>query len=219
MLPRHVFTPNNACFSLPRFLLILLCSLIFAFPSLANEKWQEGKHYQVLNTHPANSRAGVVELFSYWCLNCYRYEKMTLELQQKLPKRVKFSKVHVDYLPKPAKSMQQLGTKYMMIARAVKREKAFNQAMFTAIHNQRIVFKNEQEIQDLLSAQGVDAGKVSKLASYAGMQSRINHNNKQFHGETPVPAYVVNGKYLTKVNRRMNQQDLMELILWLTKQP
>lgn len=220
MLPPFTFTAKVTRSRSPAFLLIGLFFAMSAFTSLANEpKWQEGKHYSVLNQHHANNRAGVVQLFSYWCLNCYRFEKMTLELQNKLPQTVKFSKVHVDYQPNIAANLQQLGTKYMLIARAVRKENDFNNAMFNAIHNQRKTLKNEQELQDILSAQGVDAGKVSKLASYAGMKSQINHNNKQFHGKTPTPAFIVNGKYLTKINRRMNQQELMDLIMWLTKQP
>lgn len=203
--------------------LCLLMCFTLSFSTFASTsgtaKWQEGEHYKVLNHRHASKRAGVVQLFSYWCVSCYRFEKMTRELQQKLPSRVKFSKVHVNYHDGTTKKLQQIGTKYMLIARAVNKEEAFNSAMFSAIHNQRRTIKNEYDIQAILADQGVSSGKISKLASYAGMKSRISHNNKHFYGKSPVPAFVVNGKYLTKISRRMNQQDLMELIIWLTKQP
>lgn len=203
--------------------LVLMSVLTFGLSGNASaasptSPWQAGKHYQQLNEHPANRRAGVVQLFSYWCLNCYRYEKMTLALAQQLPDNIALNKVHVNYLPKIAKPLQQLGTKYMLIARTVKKAEAFNQAMFNAIHNQRRTLSNEADFQAILSGLGVAAGKIDKLANYAGMKSQVNHNNKQFHGNTAVPAFIVNGKYITKVNQTMNQQELMELIVWLTEQ-
>ena len=75
--------------------------LLFAFTLLlsasfanASDKFNEGEHYQVLNTtQSANTK--VVEFFSYYCPFCYNFEPIVAELKKSLPEGTPLNKVPI----------------------------------------------------------------------------------------------------------------------------
>lgn len=199
----------------------LVVSVLLPISATAQEEttsWKEGEHYEIINGQ-SNPRLGVVEVFSYWCPHCYNFEIIVSKLKSRLPSDTQFTKAHVDFMSSAHRVVQQEATKTMLIARAINREDAFNQALFKAIHIDKKHFANANAIRQVLLEQGVDGEKFNKLSESFGMQSRINRNYKLSKGIKEVPTFIVNGKYQPKFTRDMTPEKFIELILWLNNQP
>ena len=67
---------------------------------------------------------------------------------------------------------------------------------------------------------GVEAAEFDKIMSSFGVNSRLKINNKtiQDHRENlnSVPNFIVNGKYQATFTRDMNQDDMIDLIVFLS---
>ncbi len=205
-----------------KFALLILMAFLVPLQACAQEsKWQEGKHYQVLDEE-ATASPEVKEFFSFWCPACYNFEPLVDQIKAKLADDVKFTKVHVNFMGFTGPDVQDDATRAMMIGQAIKQEEKLNEAIFTYIHKQRAKPSGMKDFKNIFVVNGVDNAEFDKLANSFGVNSMLKKNNQQIdiYREylNGVPTFIVNGKYKPTFTRDMTADDIVDLIVWLSTQ-
>ena len=185
------------------------------------ELWEEGKHYEVIS-ETASKKPVVAEYFSFWCPACYQFEPLVKQFKEQLSSDVKFTKVHVNFMGFTGREIQDTATKAMLIGRVLKEEDKYNGAIFDYIHKQRGVITELKDLRNIFVINGADGEKFDKLASGFSMTNLVKRNNKSiedFRSElTGVPTFIINEKYKPTFTRDMTVDDMISLVVWLSKQ-
>ena len=205
-----------------KILSLFLFSAFFTLQACAVEQWKEGEHYVVINEE-ATAKPEIKEFFSFWCPHCYNFEPLVAQIKNKMDPEVKFEKVHVNFMGFTGPNVQNDATRAMMVGRSLKKELALNTAIFNKIHVQRRAVTGLDDLQQIFAENGVSAEEFTKMAKSFGVSSMLQKNNKaieQYRRHIKgVPSFIVNGKYQAKFTRDMDNNDIVNLIVWLSKQP
>ena len=199
----------------------LLLTLFVPLQACAQEQWQEGTHYTIVSEQ-ATAKPEILEFFSYWCPHCYQFEPLVKSIKEKMGKDVEFTKVHVNFMGFTSTEIQDDATRALMVARALKQEEAMNKAIFNYIHVQRSPITGLKDLQNIFIVNGVEPAEFNKMANSFGVNNMVQKNNKTIDNYRKhvrsVPSFIVNGKYQAKFTRDMTNDDIVDLIVWLTKQ-
>lgn len=200
----------------------LVFALMIPFNALAQMvPWEEGKHYSVI-AEEATAEPEVKEFFSFWCPACYSFEPIVAEIKAQLNEDVKFEKVHVNFMRFNGPEVQESATKAMMIARSLKKGDELNAAIFNYIHKQRATITGLDDLKRIFVVNGVDAETFDKQAKSFSVNSLVTRNNNTINDYrqhlSGVPNFIVNGKYQATFTRDMSKDDIVNLVLWLSKQ-
>lgn len=183
--------------------------------------FKEGTHYEVI-AQTATKKPEVKEYFSYWCPACFQFEPLVAQFKENLPQGVKLTKVHVNFMNLTSRDLQGEATKAMMIARAMKEEEKYTAAIFNYIHTQRAMISSFDDLRKIFVVNGADAEKFDKLAASFSVNSLVKRNNKSIDDFrehlTGVPTFIVNGKFKPTFKNDMTVDDMINLVVWLTKQ-
>ncbi|MCF2948756.1 thiol:disulfide interchange protein DsbA/DsbL [Paraglaciecola aquimarina] len=204
-----------------KILLTALLALFIPLQACAQEQWKKGEHYQVINDN-ATAKPEIIEFFSFWCPHCYNFEPIVKNLKSKLPEGTSFQKVHVNFMRSASPKTQDEATRAMMVGRALKREDALNLAIFKYIHVQKSSVASLKDLQNVFIVNGVEPADFDKMANSFGVNSMVQKNNKIFgqyrKNLSSVPSFIVNGKFKATFTRDMTPDDMVDLLVWLTKQ-
>jgi len=204
-----------------KILSFIFVAALMPLQALSVELWKEGTHYKVIGDK-ASAKPEILEFFSYWCPHCYNFEPLVAQIKQKKGKDVEFKKVQVNFMGFTGPNVQDDASRAMMIARALKKEDELNMAIFKHIHVQRSPVTGLNDLKSIFVANGVDGEKFDKLAKSFGVNSMFTKNNKlvqQYRRHvSSVPNFVVNGKYMATFTRDMTADDIVNLVVWLSKQ-
>lgn len=198
--------------------------LMFSLQACAQEqsKWVEGTHYSIISDQ-STEKPVVTEYFSFWCPHCYNFEPIVAQIKSKLDSGTDFKKVHVNFMRFTSSEVQDEVTKGMLVGRTLGKEVEMNQAIFNYIHVQRQPISGLSQIQNIFLAKGVTKEEFTKIASSFALNNQLKQNNKsleEFREHlSGVPNFIVNGKYQATFTRGMTSDDIVELIVWLSKQP
>jgi thiol:disulfide interchange protein DsbA len=202
-------------------LLSLLLAVFLPLQACAQEQWKKGEHYQVINEN-ASAEKEVLEFFSFWCPHCYSFEPLVKEIKSQLDEDVKFKKVHANFMGSTSAKIQDDATRAMMIGKALKKELQLNDAIFRHIHVQRGTITGLKDLQNIFLANGVSPEDFDKMAKSFSVNSLVQQNKKTQATYrkhlTGVPSFIVNGKFKAIFTRDMTADDMVDLIVWLTKQ-
>lgn len=183
--------------------------------------WQEGIHYTVLEQEGTQSPQ-VQEFFSFWCPHCYNFEPFVAALKAQLDSDVQFSKVHVDFMGFTSQEMQQQASTAMIVARHMGKEASIIEAIFDHIHVKQQQLNSLETLKAILAANQISVIDYENAVEQSDVREKIEaHNNTftQYRGDIKsVPTFIVNGKYHAKFVKGMTVDDMLALILWLTKQ-
>lgn len=201
---------------------LLAFALIFPLQACAQQQqWQEGTHYDVIAEEPT-SKPEILEFFSFWCPACNAFEPLVAQMKSKIDDNVKFEKVHVNFMGFAEKETQESATRAMLVGRSLKQEDKMNKAIFDYIHKQRASITEMRDLRNIFQLQGVEADEFDKLADSFGVNNMMGRNNKNIEKYRQhlggVPAFIVNGKYKAKFTRDMSPDQIVELVVWLSKQ-
>ncbi len=210
-----------------KYLILFALALFLPMQLAAQELFKEGTHYNIISDK-ATEKPQILEFFSYWCPHCYNFEPLVAQLEKQLDAEkaknhdVEFKKVHVNFMGFTKEQTQDEATKAMMIARALKKEKQLNAAIFKYIHVQRAPVTGLADLRNVFAVNGIDGAKFDKLAKSFGVNSQLKANNKlmktYFKHLRGVPNFIINGKYQAKFTRDMTPDQMVELLVWLSKQ-
>ena len=205
-----------------KMLLGLTLALLIPIQACAQvAQWEEGKHFKIIND-TATGEPVITEFFSFWCPACFNFEPLVAQIKQEMGADTKFNKVHVNFMGFTGPEVQDDVTRAMMIGRAVKNEEALNGAIFNYIHRQRATITGLADVRNIFLVNGVDAAEFDKLAASFGVNSMVKKNNREIakfrQHLSGVPNFIINGKYQAQFTRDMTPDDMVNLIVWLSKQ-
>jgi thiol:disulfide interchange protein DsbA len=202
-----------------KILLLLSLALLLPLQACAQEKWREGTHYKVI-AEQATEKKEILEFFSFWCPHCFNFEPLVKEIKTKLADDVEFKKVHVNFMGFTSTDIQDDATKAMMVARELGKADELNQAIFKYIHVSRSAITGLSDLKNIFVVNGVEPDEFDKMISSFGVKSRLNMNNKSVQEYrkhvSSVPNFIVNGKYQATFTRDMKQDDMVDLIVFLS---
>lgn len=202
-----------------KILLLLSLALLLPLQACAQEKWREGTHYNVI-ADQATEKKEILEFFSFWCPHCFNFEPIVKNIKTTLADDVEFKKVHVNFMGFTSEAIQDNATKAMMVGQALQKSDALNQAIFKYIHVSRASITGLQDLKNIFVANGVDSDEFDKMVTSFGVNSMLKMNNKliqQYRKHvSSVPNFIVNGKYQATFTRDMDNNDISELIIFLS---
>ena len=202
--------------------ILAICALALWLPlqACAVEQWQEGEHYDVISD-TATAKPEILEFFSFWCPHCFNFEPLVAQIKSKMGDDVTFTKVHVNFMGFTSPAIQDEATKAMMVAQSLKNETLIG-AVFKYIHIQKSAITSLNDLKNIFIVNGVNGDDFDKYASSFSTNNMVLKNNKLVNqyrkNVSSVPSFIVNGKYKAKFTRDMTPDDIVELIVWLTKQ-
>jgi thiol:disulfide interchange protein DsbA len=204
-----------------KIVLSLFIAILLPLQACAQEQWQEGKHYVVINDE-ATAEPEIVEFFSFWCPHCFNFEPLVAQIKNRMDQDTTFKKVHVNFMGFTGPDVQNDATRAMLVARSLKKETALNESVFKYIHVQRSAVTGLKDLKNVFTVNGVEPSEFDKLANSFGVNNMLQKNNKTIAKYrkhlSGVPNFIVNGKFQAKFTRDMTNDDIIELIVWLSKQ-
>jgi len=183
---------------------VLLTAPAFAAPVA-------GTDYQPINPpQPTSdpSKIVVTEFFSYQCPHCFRFAKPYEDWIAKLPADVKAERVavsigHQTWLP-AAQAFYALT--------AMKKVPAFDDALFGAIHRQRLQLDTEAALTDWVGRQGIDQAAFTQ--AYQSFSVKLNMKRaddlSRSYRLPSVPTLAIDGRYLIPIADDGNFNDQLE---------
>lgn len=196
-------------------LFALVATLILSLSAHADQ-FKEGVHYKALNL-PSASQPTVSEYFSFYCPHCYSFEPIIRQLKEQLPAEVRLQKNHVSFM---GGNMGKSMSKAYATMLALNVEEQMLPVMFNRIHNQRKAPKNDQELRQIFTDEGIDGAKFDAAFNGFAVDSMVRGFDKQFQdsGLTGVPAVVVNNRYLVQAQGIKTIDEYFELVNYLLTQ-
>ncbi|EKO3566426.1 thiol:disulfide interchange protein DsbA/DsbL [Vibrio metschnikovii] len=196
-------------------LFALVATLILSLSAHAAQ-FKEGVHYKVLDL-PKASQPSVSEYFSFYCPHCYSFEPIIKQLKEQLPAEVRLQKNHVSFM---GGNMGKSMSKAYATMLALNVEEQILPVMFNRIHNQRKAPKNDQELRQIFTDEGIDGAKFDAAFNGFAVDSMVRRFDKQFQdsGLTGVPAVVVNNRYLVQAQGIKTVDEYFELVNFLLTQ-
>jgi thiol:disulfide interchange protein DsbA len=200
--------------SMPKFLWKGL-SALFAACLLLNapaRAFDEGIDYRTL-ARPQPTESGdkveVLELFWYGCPHCYHLEPKLKDWLASKPDYVAFRRM-------PA----VLGSGWAPLARAYYAAELLgvteriHEPLFAALHDQRRRLQSPEEIADWFAAQGVDREAFLKAYNSFIVDMRVRRSSQmgQQMNIDGVPAFVVNGRYVTSPSMTASTDKAFQVI-------
>jgi thiol:disulfide interchange protein DsbA len=202
-----------------KILLLLSLCILLPLQACAQEKWREGTHYKVI-AEQVTEKKEVLEFFSFWCPHCFQFEPIVKDIKTAIADDVEFKKVHVNFMGFASKQTQDNATRAMMVAKALKKSDALNQAIFRYIHVTRSSITDLKDLKNIFVVNGVEPEEFDNMASSFSVNSMVQMNNKTIEKYrtyvSSVPNFIVNGKYQATFTRDMNQADMVDLIVFLS---
>lgn len=184
------------CLLLNLFLLLIACSA-----PTANASFQEGREYQLipnaLGTDQPVSRVKVIEFFSYGCPWCYRAEPEVEKWLAHKAHDVDFERIPVvyeqgwDILAKVYYAIKSLGVSEKLML-----------AVFSGLQEKEIDLTNFETAEQFFATQGVTKQDFDSAYNFSpGIDAQMLRGEKLIkqYGIIAVPAFVVDGKYLTNM--------------------
>jgi protein dithiol oxidoreductase (disulfide-forming) len=157
----------------------------------------QGRDYSVLPTPQRPDTPGkieVIEFFSYGCPHCYELEPLIASWKKSLPPDTVFKRVAVAF-GRPM--WDSLGRAYYAFSDLNVLPKVDN-AIFDAVHRQRLPLQDEKSIAAWAGKQGVDPAKFSAAYQSFSVNTRMSQSERmvEAYQVSGVPFIVVGGKYV-----------------------
>ncbi|QSP95258.1 thiol:disulfide interchange protein DsbA/DsbL [Marinobacter salinisoli] len=191
-------------------------AVAFAFGAQASaDTWEEGKHYETLNTPVRTASEGAVEvaeIFWYGCPHCYSFKPLVEAWEEELPEDVEFVLM-------PA----ALGRSWEPHARAFYALDAMGElnkvhdALFDRLAGERRPLNTPEEMADFVAGYGVDADTFLETYKSFGVNARMQQAQAKIRGAriTGVPAMLVNGKYKVSASMAGGHEEVLEVVDYL----
>lgn len=203
-----------------RMITLLASVLVFASAANAQFLYQEGKHYAPLPAPVATAdpnQVEVVEVFSYGCIHCYRFEPLLADWKKTLPAGVQF-------VPLPAvfnHNNMLMQAQAFYTAETLGILDTIHPAMFNAIHEKGNGLQTEESLVALFQeVAGVDPAEFRKVFASFGIVSRARQSTARMRDYriTGTPSIVVNGKYLVNGKGLSGQEEMLKVVNYLVTQ-
>lgn len=199
-------------------LLVAFAALIMSLAACADagvEKYQAGKHYQVLDNpvRTANpDKIEVTEVFWYGCGHCYHFETPLKPWVAALADDVAFVKS-----PAMWHKTMELHARAYYAAKALGVEDQLNLPLFEALNVRKQKLDSESEIKALFEANGVDGAKFDKVFNSFGVTGQVRQADARARSYriSGTPELVVEGKYRISARDAGGQAEMLDVASFL----
>lgn len=174
---------------------------------------QEGTTYlAIVPPQPTSAEEGkieVVEIFSYGCSHCHRFEAMLERWLKNKPDNVEFVR-----LPAIFNDTLALYARAFYTAEALGVLDQIHLPFFEAIHLQKRRLNSEEEIAQLFVENGVEREKFEKAFRSFAVETKVRRAAElgKRYGVRATPSMVVNGKYLTDPGKTNGFRGMLETV-------
>lgn len=188
----------------------LISSLALSGLSLAAEP-QAGRDFKPINPPLASAKGKieVLEFFSYGCPHCSDFHPLVSQWAAKLPNDVSFRRVPVSFnRPEWARFSR---TYYALEATGDLAK--LDAAVFIALHEQRVNFKNDEAVVAWAVSKGADGKKFADAMASFSMQSKVQRADQEATAAhiSGVPSLAVDGRFLVNNEAAGNYEELLKL--------
>lgn len=182
-----------------RFIKLAMLFLVSAFVLNTTAIAQEGSSGPYKNIVPpqptsSGSKIEVVEIFSYGCSHCHRFEATLERWLKSKPDNVEFVRLPAIFSPQLA-----LYARAYYAAEALGVIDKVHKPMFDAIHMQKRRITSEDEIAEVFAENGVSKDDFHKAFRSFSVEAKVRRAAElgKRYGVEATPSMVVNGKYIT----------------------
>jgi len=181
------------------------------------QQFQEGTHYERISGPDVPDSDGtieVVEIFSYTCPHCKRFEAHLGPWHQGLPENVEFRRV-----PIPLGRGGEPYVRAYYAAQVLDILDQSHQALFRALHDERRPIRTLEDLAEFHAQFGIEADKFESTASSFPVESRMRMGNASA-GKWQVrstPTLVINGKYRVNPRRGGSFEEMLQVADMLIK--
>ncbi|WP_115720482.1 thiol:disulfide interchange protein DsbA/DsbL [Gallaecimonas mangrovi] len=192
--------------------LVALCLVPLAFA----QDFKEGENYDVVKMAAPTAQPEVTEYFSFLCPHCYHFEPIVEELEAQLPKDVKFTRNHVDFLG--GKIGVELSRSYAVME-LLGVEKKVVPKMFDAIHKDHVRITGMDDIRNIFVSAGVPGEDFDSAVNSFSVNGRLAQmeRNTESANIRGVPTLIINGKYKVNNGSVTSKEELFQLVDYLLK--
>ncbi len=200
------------------FLMVLLP--FTASAALFSPAFEEGVHYQVITPEQptvSGAKIEVLELFSYGCSHCHRFEPYIERWLKNKAENVTFVRLPVIFREEWA-----VLAKAYYAAEALGVVEKVHNPLFNAIHAQKRKMDSEAAVMAVFAEQGVSNADFKKVFNSFAVDSKVRRAREltKRYGINSTPSIVVNGKY--RVDGQMaggTNERLLQVVDFLVSQP
>ncbi|WP_461535401.1 thioredoxin domain-containing protein [Spongorhabdus nitratireducens] len=195
-------------------------ALLLTLPLTAfGYSFSEGQNYDKLPARFEKTDAPTLtEVYSVYCGHCYRWEQQLLGAvkEDMVSKKVKFNQAHIAFVADYGDQV----SKALLAAEQTGEEAAVKKALFTAIHDERIGdWSSDKQFFATLAKAGLTREEFDNAVKTAELQQKFQHW-EDFEKTVPsTPAFIVNGRYLIRMDSLESFDQFYALIDYLLAQP
>lgn len=175
------------------------------------EKFQAGKHYQVITvpvrtTNP--DKIEVNEVFWYGCPHCWHIEALIEPWAKKLAADVDFQRT-----PAVWRANMEPHARAYYAAKQLNVADSMHGIIFKAMQQEKKSLANENEVAALFVAHGIDEVAIRKAYNSFSVQSLTKQADARVrsYGITGTPEIIVNGKYRISSSDTGSQEAMLEV--------
>jgi thiol:disulfide interchange protein DsbA len=156
----------------------------------------EGRDYVLIQPPQPGAVPGkiqVLEFFSYGCPHCGEFHPLVKEWAAKLPENVAFQRVPVSF---GRAAWANLARLYYALENTGDLAR-LDDAVFHAIHRERVRLQTDKAIIAWVESQGVDAKRFAAAYDSFGIQTKLARDQQlvRTHKVQMVPLLTVDGRY------------------------
>jgi len=180
--------------------------------------WEEGTHYQVLDTPvrtASDSGVEVAEVFWYGCPHCYTFKPLVESWAEDLPEDVNYVKI-----PAALGSSWEPHAKAFYALEAMGELDKVHDALFDALAGERRPLNSGEALADFVSGHGVDGEEFLKNYNSFGVNAKMQQAQSKIRGArvTGTPTMLVNGKYRVTASMAGSHEATLEVVDYLIEQ-
>ncbi|KZX58154.1 disulfide bond formation protein DsbA [Halioglobus sp. HI00S01] len=196
---------------------LLLTLMMAPLLACAQENWEEGKHYTLIEPAIRTATPGkieVAEFFWYGCGHCYTFEPMIGQWKKTMADDVGFRGI-----PAQWGGSMELHAKAYYTAEALGVGETMHPMIFQAMNVDRKRLASEAEIADLFVANGVSADDFNKAFSSFGINSQVRQAASTARGAkvSGTPSMMVAGKYLISARTAGSNANMLKVVDYLVE--
>ncbi|HET6718906.1 MAG TPA: thiol:disulfide interchange protein DsbA/DsbL [Rhodocyclaceae bacterium] len=158
-----------------------------------------GKEYTLVQPAVSTDSPGkieVLEFFSYGCIHCYKLHPYAKQWSAKLPADVVFKRVPVTFDRPQMRPMAKL----FYALEATGDLARLDDAVFAAVHDQRVNLMTDEAVTKWVGEQGVDAKKFADAYKSFGVLNKVSRAEQltKSYRVSGTPQVYVDGRFAVR---------------------
>lgn len=191
----------------------LLLGAIGQAQALSPAEVKRGVHYEkysVAQPGGENGRISVIEVFSYGCIHCYRFEPVLKKWKQNKPANVDLVQMPVIFDPKNT----TLLAKIFYTAESLGVLDTMHDKIFDAIHKEQNHMHDAEAFAEFFAKNGISKEEFNKHfnSMAVGVKVKRADDLTTRYKVSSTPSVIVDGKYLVLTDNIKTYDDIFVII-------